>query len=267
MTPTMDRTLHPIRHRHAPAQGLRHITKITACGGMIGTAILFPLAYNEGLWFRAVTLSIFILTTLGFHVLHINPFVRFGPFTATVALILLVVAVLSGGSTRSEIIPWLPVFIASLSLATVAIHELSQCTAARPLSYTTEDEFSGVAVDAWSERSLLTLPTSQGHRAPSQSNRFDPPFYAHQGPSSRCSHRTDAGATEITLSGVVGQCREHWDAQTRKYFDRDTSLVPDVHAEAQVTGDRGHENTPERDSDSDSEHGNEELTRPLLFPH
>lgn len=54
MTPTMEHTLYPIRQRQPGVQDLRHVTKITACGGMIGTGILFPVANIEGLWFRAV---------------------------------------------------------------------------------------------------------------------------------------------------------------------------------------------------------------------
>lgn len=38
----------------ARRQKLRHAIKIMACGGMIGTAILFPLADVQGLWFRAL---------------------------------------------------------------------------------------------------------------------------------------------------------------------------------------------------------------------
>lgn len=35
-------------------QELRHVIQIMACGGMIGSAILFPLANLEGLQFRAL---------------------------------------------------------------------------------------------------------------------------------------------------------------------------------------------------------------------
>jgi hypothetical protein len=42
------------RQQQPPGHGLRHVIKIMACGGMIGTAILFPLADAEGLWLRAV---------------------------------------------------------------------------------------------------------------------------------------------------------------------------------------------------------------------
>jgi hypothetical protein len=45
----------PHRRQQRPqGHGLRHVIKIMACGGMIGTAILFPLADAEGLWLRAV---------------------------------------------------------------------------------------------------------------------------------------------------------------------------------------------------------------------
>jgi hypothetical protein len=42
------------RRRQPRGQELRHAIKVIACGGMIGTAILFPLANAEGLSFRAV---------------------------------------------------------------------------------------------------------------------------------------------------------------------------------------------------------------------
>lgn len=42
------------RQRQPRGQELRHAFKVVTCGGMNGTAILFPLANAEGLSFRAV---------------------------------------------------------------------------------------------------------------------------------------------------------------------------------------------------------------------
>jgi hypothetical protein len=36
------------------SEALRDAAKIVACGVMIGSSLLFPLANAEGLWFRAV---------------------------------------------------------------------------------------------------------------------------------------------------------------------------------------------------------------------
>lgn len=182
------------------------------------------------------------------------------------ALILLLVAVLSAGSTRRELIPWLPLFIASLSLVTVAIYEIFQHARTRPLSITAEDSLSGVSIDTWSERSLRTWSGPREPQVPAESNRFDPLLWSLHGPSSRCSHRTDTDATELSLSSVVGQFREDWDAHTRSHFRDDISPEPNSHREAHPGDGQSQETVADRNSDLGSEHGTEELSRPLLGP-
>ncbi|KAL2128715.1 hypothetical protein VTI74DRAFT_8805 [Chaetomium olivicolor] len=253
------------RERRAREEGPRHAIKVVACGGMIGTAILFPLANAEGLWLRAVTLSIFILSMLGFHALHVEPFLRYGPFTAAAALVFLLVAVLSAGSSRKELIPWLPLFIASLSLITVALYEVSRLYGRRPLSFTVEDEFSGVSIDTWSERSHRTLSTQSGSQPLLESNRLDWLYFVHNGPPSRSSHRTGTNSTDITLSGVVGQCQPHWDAQTLSHFSGharpEEEAMEEPHARI---ASPGQENPSELGLDMPSDDGAVESSQPLL---
>jgi hypothetical protein len=192
---------------------------------------------------------------------------RFGPFTAAAALVLLFLAVLAAGSSRKELTPWLPLFIASLSLITVAIYEISRHIGPCPLSVSAHDEFSGVSIGAGSERSLRTLSTQQGPPPLLESNRMDPLYFARHGPSSRSSHRTGTDGTEISLSGVVGERRPEWDAPTQSYFFNTTFPEQDPAGEPHVRSsspEGGH--SPDLNFDLDSEDGTVESSRPLLGP-
>jgi len=249
-----------------------------AFGSMISTAVLFPLANVEGPWFRAVTLSIFILSALLSHALHLEPFITFGPFTATAALVLLLVAVLAAGPARTDLIPWLPLFIASLSLVTVVIHDVSQRIAPRPPSFNGDeagdDDLSGVSTDTWSHRSLGTISTQQRSQSAHESNRLNPIYFARHGPPSRTSQRTGTNVTDITLSGVVAQSRPQWDARTRGYF-REAALPGEEHPEGTIprtaspegqSNPEGGESNPDLDSDLDSDNGTVASSHPLLKP-
>jgi hypothetical protein len=158
---------------------------------------------------------------------------RFGPFTVAAALVFLLVAVLSAGSSRRELIPWLPLFMASVSLMTVAIHEIAQHVGSRPLSVGAEDAYTGASIEAWSERSLRTLSTRPSPPPLLESSRGDPLYFERHGPPSRLSHRTGADATDISLSSVVAQRRPDWDAETRSYFPDDASLPAEDPQDAQ----------------------------------
>ncbi|KAM7194305.1 hypothetical protein V8F20_008052 [Naviculisporaceae sp. PSN 640] len=233
------------------ASRLFRLTKILTCGSMIATAILFPLAYSYvgGLWFGAVTFAIFIITGLVFHSLYIEPFVRFGPYTAPAGLLLLLLAVLFAGPSRKDLVPWLPLFIVSCSLVTVAIHEASEDLRRRRRSGLIQHELSGVSIDSWSEDSFRTASTRYGRRAPSQSNRLHSIYFGHNGPSSHYSCPTRSGS-DITLGDVIGQLRPTWDAQTQGHFDTEAAdifLDPagQIHAEV----DRAM--APEQDQTSD----------------
>jgi len=192
---------------------------------------------------------------------------RFGPFTAAAALVLLFLAVLAAGPSRKELTPWLPLFIASLSLITVAIYEISRHIGPCPLSVSADDEFSGVSIDTGSERSLRTLSTQQSPQQLLESNRMDPLYFDRHGPPSRSSHRTGTDGTEISLSGVVAQRRSEWDAHTQSYFPNSTFPEQDPAGEPHVRSPRPDgEDSPDLNFDLDSEHGTVESSRPLLGP-
>ncbi|KXX82842.1 hypothetical protein MMYC01_200552 [Madurella mycetomatis] len=245
----------------SPDHGLRHALRVMSCGGMIGTAILFPLAKAEGLLFGFVTLAIFIITTLAFHGLHIQPFVRFGPFTAAAALLLLLTAVLSAGPSRKELIPWLPIFIACLSLITVAIHKISQHMGPRRLSVNAEDDFSGVSIDTLSGRSIRSAPSQRAPPPVLESSLLNSLYFTMPGPPSRTSHRTGTTGTELSLSSVAGQIQPDWDPRIQAYFAGEIRQEqPLEHSNADPSADADSDS----DSDSDSESETVEARRPLL---
>lgn len=187
---------------------------------------------------------------------------RFGRFTAPVAFALLLVAVLVAGPSRTDLIPWLPLFSVALSLITVVIHDIFQYDG------NVEDEFSGVSIDALSDRSLRTVSTQRRAPLPLESNRFNPLYFARHGPSSTTSTRTGTDVTDITLTGVVGQWRPQWDDRTRIYFPE--AVRPDQehtteepHAKPASPEEYGN---PDVDSDLDSDRGTVESDQPLLGP-
>ncbi|KAK4240006.1 hypothetical protein C8A03DRAFT_13625, partial [Achaetomium macrosporum] len=201
------------------------------------------------------------------HTLHIEPFIRFGPYTAAAALVFLLVAALSAGPSRKDLIPWLPLFIASLSLITVATYEVSQLTGHRPVSVVAEDELSMASIDRWSGCSRRTLSTLPGPLPWFESNRRNPLYFARGGPSSRTSHRTNTNATDISLSSVEGQFRPHWDALTQSLFPDHIPPERNSQAEQDVSSAReGEERHPDPVSDVDSDHGTVESGHPLLGP-
>ncbi|KAK4111932.1 hypothetical protein N656DRAFT_790084 [Canariomyces notabilis] len=256
----------PASRPRSPANDLRHALKVMSCGGMIGTAILFPLANAEGLPFRFVTLAIFVITALAFHALHLQPFVRFGPFTAAVAILLLIVAVLSSGSSRKELIPWLPLFIVASSLITVALHKMAQHMAPGRLSIAANSEcdFSGVSIGERSELSLRTILSPQAPVPALESNRFNPLYFGRYGPSSRTSQRTTTTGTGLSLSSVEGQVQPHWDSSIRRFFAQDTSPGQACPEETHAVNSQEPGGGLDSDPDSDSEIGTVESRRPLL---
>lgn len=265
----MEETTHLHGQLSARARKLRETVKIGSCGSMIGTAILFPLAHDEGLSFRTVTLSIFIITALTFHALHIEPFVRFGPITAAIALVFLLVAVVSAGhASRKDLVPWLPLFIAASSLLTVSVHEVSKKLESQPLSVNADEEleFTGVSVDANSERSSQTASSYQprGH-ANVEPSRIDSLCFAHQqGPSSRYSHGTSG--SEISLSSIAGQAQPHWDPLIRTYFTGSMTQEPGQDLEQPLYAGTTLQETESENSHTDSEDGVSEQARLLLGP-
>ncbi len=261
------------------------------------------------------TLSIFVLSGLVFIALHLDPFVQyvdagtppavlpctcsvqnrrlltvssFGPFTAAAGLVLLFITVLAAPPPRQDFIPWLPLFMASVSLITVVIYEISQQMRPRPLSVAAEDDFSGVSVDAGGEPSLRSLSVQRG--PPSESYRNQSHLFGRHGPSSRMSHWTNTNTSDISLSGVAGEVRSQWDAPTRSHFApaglpsqgapgepqlRSASPQGESSPAQDRSPDRNSDMEPETDpetdlpmdQDSDSEHETVESSRPLLARH
>jgi hypothetical protein len=184
-----------------------------------------------------------------------------------VALVFLLVAVLAAGSSRKDLIPWLPPFIASVSLITVVIYDISLHTEAGRVSYIPESTLSGMSIDAWSERSARTMSTQQRPQTMLESSRFDWLFFARHGPPSRMSQRTGTNVTDISLSSIEGQCRSQWDAPTRGYFpdyvmpDQDARGEP--HFRIASPGLMSNQD-PSSDSEADSDRGSVESNQPLL---
>ncbi|KAK4105813.1 hypothetical protein N658DRAFT_134217 [Parathielavia hyrcaniae] len=255
------------RHQQRRNHEVRHVFKVMACGCMIGTAILFPLANVEGFRFRAVTLSVFIISALGFHALYPQPFVQYGPLTAAAALFFLLVAVLGAGSSRSDLIPWLPLFAASLSLITVVVYEISEHVEPEPLSCAAGEPLSGISVDTLSESCSRTMSSHFGPQTPLETNRHDRLLFIHQGPSSTTSHRTATDITDITLSSVEGYCRPEWDAQTRSHFMENALPERERPGQAcQRSPSPGGERSRDLDMDLDPCRGSLESSHPLLGP-
>lgn len=182
---------------------------------------------------------------------------RLGAFTGAVALALLLVAVLWGGSASKELVPWLPLFIAFLSLTTVAVHKVSHHPEARPLIDSVEHGFPGLSIDTWDDGSSRTGSDPEVPQPPTESNRQDSLYFALCGPPSRCSQRT---GTDLSLSSVVGQCRSHWDAQTRSHFPAAGPLEQNTPGDFHAGSCHAHEDSP----CSGSERGTVESSHPLL---
>jgi hypothetical protein len=186
-----------------------------------------------------------------------------------VALVFLLVAVLAAGPSRKDLIPWLPPFIASVSLITVVIYDISLHLEAPPVSFVPEGTFSGMSNDAWSERSARTMSTQQRPQAMPESSRLDSLVFGRYGPPSRTSQRTGTNVTDISLSSIEGQYRPQWDAPTRGYFpdhvmpDEDATGEP--HARITSPGLMSNQD-PSSDFEADSNHGSVESNQPLLGP-
>jgi len=135
-------------------------------------------------------------------------------------------AVLSPGAPRKDIVPWLPLFIASTSLSTVAIHEFSQRYRIQKRLPSPEDGRS----DTWSRPSTRRGASSDGRSSRRLSEINNRLCYGQYGPSSHYSGQS--GDSELTLSGLPGQPRPHWDATTQSFFQVEASHAGHEHAGA-----------------------------------
>jgi len=183
------------------------------------------------------TLTIFVVAALIFHASNIEPFkkytdrshgsgledllttFRFGIYTAlgagTILLLAVLPAVLQSRSLK-EFAPWIPLFITVYSLSTVTIHKLQLPP---PHEGVALADFSGVSVNVFSDTSTRVVSSiGSGTRTPSESHRHDALYFRELGPSSRTSHRTGSGDSEISLPFMAGQPPPHWDSLTRSLF-------------------------------------------------
>jgi len=233
-------------HRRLESRGgqLCQVIKVFASGCMVETAILFPLANVEALWFRCAVLSIFIITALAFHALHLEPFVRFGPFTAPLALFILLLAVLPPASPRTELIPWLPLFIASFSLFTVAIDEVHKRLNNRPAP-SVEDGLSDIPIGSWSYRSsqMETLSDQQSFRTVDDLHTIDTLLRGLHSPRIHYPPHQTADS-DISLSDGSGRVPSDWDSTTRSFFPARNIGPSRLSPEQPQAGSYGQENNP-----------------------
>ncbi|KAK4172487.1 hypothetical protein QBC36DRAFT_314771 [Triangularia setosa] len=216
----MEHPIHPLGQlpSHARDQNLRSKAKILSCGGMIGTSILFPLANGEGNSFRTITLILFIIAAVSFHTIYTEPFIRCGPSTAPVALVLLLLVVISSGPSRKDLVPWLPLFVTAWSLVTLMISK-HMATASQHLSISADYPFTGVTIGTETERSFRSMSSHDRRQPEFETNRQNPLYFERHGPSSRYSQRTNTISSDISLSSVPARLQDHWDDHTRAYFD------------------------------------------------
>ncbi|KAK4199093.1 hypothetical protein QBC40DRAFT_85930 [Triangularia verruculosa] len=207
----------PVPSRARDQKFLRK-ARIVSCGGMIGMAFLFPLASTEGPSFRTITLFAFILSALAFHSVYSEPFIRCGPSTAPVALILLLLVVFSAGPSKKDLVPWLPLFVTAWSLVTLMINK-HMVMASHHLSISADYPFAGVSTDRATEYSFRSMSSQDRNQTEFESNRHNPLYFGRHGPSSRYSQRTGTFSSDISLSSVPARLQEHWDDHTMAYFD------------------------------------------------
>lgn len=146
------------------------------------------------------------------------------------AFLILLLVVLPPGAPRKDIAPWLPLFIASSSLSTVAIYEFSQRYRIRQRLPSPEDGRSDYSIGTWSGPSTRRGASSDGQSSRRPSEIDDRFLYGQYGPSSHYSGHS--GDSQLTLSGLPGQPRPHWDATTQRFFQVEASHTGPEHAEA-----------------------------------
>jgi hypothetical protein len=146
---------------------------------------------------------------------------RFGPFTAPLALFILLLAVLPPGSPRTELIPWLPLFIASLSLSTLAVHEIHRRLVDRHPWSSLENGLSDISIGTWSYRSAQMEAASDRESNHTLGDSTIDVFLLglHDHPL-QYPVRHDS---DISLSDGSGRLPSDWDSETRSFFPaRDT---------------------------------------------
>ena len=130
-------------------------------------------------------------------IMHVH---SIGCYVLSAALLLLLLAVVSVGPSRGDLVPWLPVFLVWTSMTTLAVDGVAAHyqTGLRPLAWMISSTHANTGATS-STRSLKTRP-----RSPlSESNRRDPLLFGYMdGPPSHYSGGTSSGGSPITLEHV-----------------------------------------------------------------
>jgi len=133
-------------------------------------------------------------------------------------LLILLLFVLPAGSPRKELVPWLPLFIATSSLLPVLLHGLSRRYKVQARTRTGDVERGpNYSIATLTERS--TLPRASHDDQPGR-----PPSQPHGSvlfgclgrPPSDYSRQT--GDSDVGLSDVSARTQSDWDSQTRGFF-------------------------------------------------
>ena len=171
------------------------------------------------------------------------------------ALLILLLSILPAGSNRKELVPWLPLFIATYGLATVALHEVSLRFHNGQSPVSLEDGPSEMSIRAWN----LGAARPRAFRG----TRLDSLLFGRYGPSSHHSRQT--GDSEFHLSDVSGRCQSDWDSVTRHFFTAEDNLTGYAVPGPSLAEDSMTETGQYGDDDDDVDLGTDtSTTHPLL---
>ncbi|KAK3906674.1 hypothetical protein C8A05DRAFT_29424 [Staphylotrichum tortipilum] len=252
-----------------PPRTLLDRIKIAAGGGLVGSAFLFPEANLGPQWLRVLTLVIFAVCALAFGALNHAAFAEF-PIPAMVILVVLCTAIVAGGTTRNELIPFLPFFLATLCVVTVIGPDAWQGLRRPQGASPSEDEHSAASNRCCCSRSDRTFspePDSEPLMESEWQDHLALDRYDSR-PLSRLSGRSDTEISDISLSGPAPRFRY---SRTQGFFDHDfPSPGQDARGEPQARGHAISDGTAspqeEPSMDARSDEGTVESSFPLLNP-
>ncbi|KUI54036.1 hypothetical protein VP1G_01304 [Cytospora mali] len=102
------------------------IAQVASCGGMIGSAMFFPLDATENNRYFHVLLPILLVCTIVWHALSLAALINYWIYTIPSGLTIVLLAALFAGPSRADLAAWLPFFVVALSFITVALNEFKQ---------------------------------------------------------------------------------------------------------------------------------------------
>ena len=142
----------------------------------------------------------------------------YGRYILPFALLALLLAIVSAGSSRKDLIPWVPVFVVFTSISTIVVHEVVRRLHSQWAFRLATDADSGVADESGSEHTFRTRVERQAW-PPSQSNRMDPRLFRYfTGPSSFYSGDNESRSSHLTLADVSAQPQSYWTPQIWRFF-------------------------------------------------